>query len=258
MSRVRYLTLGLLALVPLLASRAMADAPATVAPAQPVPAVAPAATLNLPTGMVSSIADGDTLRMAYQGKLVTVRLACVDAPEISQVPYGLAAANRLRELLPRTTVVRFREVDRDRYGRLVAEVYAPEAPTQGSTPALSPGLSVNLQLVKEGQAVVYRQYLSACPESRAVLLQAEGQARQARLNFWNQPNPLMPWDYRQGLTTSPPLPDPTAPVPLREPQRGRCDCPYDVDNAGRTCGDRSSYSRSGGSNQRLCYVGDGP
>ncbi|MBU6230978.1 MAG: thermonuclease family protein [Cyanobacteria bacterium REEB459] len=236
----------------------MADAPATVAPAQPVPAVAPAATLNLPTGMVSSIADGDTLRMAYQGKLVTVRLACVDAPEISQVPYGLAAANRLRELLPRTTVVRFREVDRDRYGRLVAEVYAPEAPTQGSTPALSPGLSVNLQLVKEGQAVVYRQYLSACPESRAVLLQAEGQARQARLNFWNQPNPLMPWDYRQGLTTSPPLPDPTAPVPLREPQRGRCDCPYDVDNAGRTCGDRSSYSRSGGSNQRICYVGDGP
>lgn len=258
MSRVRYLTLGLLALVPLLASRAMADAPATVAPAQPVPAVAPAATLNLPTGMVSSIADGDTLRMAYQGKLVTVRLACVDAPEISQVPYGLAAANRLRELLPRTTVVRFREVDRDRYGRLVAEVYAPEAPTQGSTPALSPGLSVNLQLVKEGQAVVYRQYLSACPESRAVLLQAEGQARQARLNFWNQPNPLMPWDYRQGLTTSPPLSDPTAPVPLREPQRGRCDCPYDVDNAGRTCGDRSSYSRSGGSNQRICYVGDGP
>lgn len=258
MIRVRYLTLGVWALLTLIASRAGADVPATVSPAQSVPAVAPAPPLNLPTAMVSSIADGDTLRMAYQGKLLTVRLACVDAPEISQVPYGPAAANRLRELLPRTTVVRFREVDRDRYGRVVAEVYTPEPPAQGATPAMAPGSSVNLQLVKEGQAVVYRQYLSGCPDSRAVLLQAETQARQARLNFWNQANPLMPWDYRQGLTSSPPLPDPTTPVPLREPQRGRCDCPYDLDNAGRTCGDRSSYTRSGGSNQRFCYVGEGP
>ncbi|MFM7471871.1 MAG: thermonuclease family protein [Nodosilinea sp.] len=258
MIQIRYVILGLLILGPLLTNRAMADGTPGVPIAPPQPSTSVASVASLPTGMVSSIADGDTFRMAYQGKLLTVRLACVDAPEISQVPYGPAAANRLRELLPRTTVVGFREVDRDRYGRLVAEIYTPESPAQGTGAAGSASLSVNLQLVKEGQAVVYRQYLSGCPDSRAALLQAEGQARQARLNFWNQPNPLMPWDYRQGLTSSPPLPDPTAPVPLRDPQRGRCDCPYDVDNAGRTCGDRSSYTRSGGSRQRLCYVGDGP
>ncbi len=150
-------------------------------------------------------------------------------------------------ILPKKTEIRFREVDRDRYGRVVAEVY------------LLDGTSVNLKLVQEGQAVVYRQYLSGCPESRETLLAEEAQARRAKLNFWSQANPLMPWDYRQGLTSSPPLPEPTptTPVPIREPQRGRCDCPYDLDNAGRSCGDRSSYSRSGGTN-RICYVGEGP
>ena len=224
----KYVIVGVLALLTLVGTRAVADLPSPTPP--PPPLSAPV----LPTGAVISVGDGDTLRMAYQGKPVTVRLACVDAPETGQTPYGPAARDRLRELLPRATEISFREVDRDRYGRIVAEVFVE-------------GTSVNLKLVQEGQAVVYRQYLSGCPESRETLLAAEAQARRAKLNFWSQEDPLMPWDYRQGLTSSPPLPEPApiTPVPIREPQRGRCDCPYDLDNAGRTCGDRSSYSRSG-------------
>jgi endonuclease YncB( thermonuclease family) len=60
----------------------------------------PAPVLSRPTGAVISVGDGDTLRMAYQGKPVTVRLACVDAPETGQAPYGPVARDRLRELLP--------------------------------------------------------------------------------------------------------------------------------------------------------------
>jgi micrococcal nuclease len=236
MKQFKYLMIGALALCLVVGTRAVADL------TPPPPLAAPV----LPTGAVISVGDGDTLRMAYQGKPVTVRLACIDAPENSQVPYGPVARDRLRELLPRGTTISFREGDRDRYGRIVAEVFVD-------------GTSVNLKLVEEGQVVVYRQYLSSCPGSRQALLAAEAQARRDKLNFWSQEDPLMPWDYRRGLTSSPALPEPVemGPVPIREPQRGRCDCPYDLDNSDRLCGRRSSHSRSGGTN-RICYVGEGP
>jgi hypothetical protein len=44
--------------------------------------------------------------------------------------------------------------------------------------------------------------------------------------------------------------------PLREGTTGQgCECPYDNDKAGRSCGARSAYSRPGGS-APACYVGD--
>lgn len=45
-------------------------------------------------------------------------------------------------------------------------------------------------------------------------------------------------------------------IPLREPLRGTCECPFDLDRAGNPCGKKSSYSRSGGT-QLACYVGEG-
>jgi micrococcal nuclease len=123
MKQFKYLMIGAIALCLMVGTRAVADL------STPPPLAAPV----LPTGAVISVGDGDTLRMAYQGKPVTVRLACVDAPENSQVPYGPVARDRLRELLPRGTTISFREGDRDRYGRIVAEVFVA-------------GTSVNLKL----------------------------------------------------------------------------------------------------------------
>jgi endonuclease YncB( thermonuclease family) len=37
---------------------------------------------------VHSIGDGDTIRVLEQGRKVTIRLACIDAPEMNQAPYG--------------------------------------------------------------------------------------------------------------------------------------------------------------------------
>jgi endonuclease YncB( thermonuclease family) len=37
---------------------------------------------------VLSIGDGDTIRVRQAGKALTVRLACIDAPETAQSPYG--------------------------------------------------------------------------------------------------------------------------------------------------------------------------
>lgn len=136
----------------------------------------------LPT--VVSVGDGDTLRVRNQEKTITVRLGCIDAPETKQQPWGEQSAARLKQILPPGTAVWIREIDRDRYGRTVAELYKDNS-------------SVNLQLVKEGKAVVYRQYLSGCADTKSQYQKAEAEAKQKRLGYWNQPSPVMPWDFRR-------------------------------------------------------------
>ncbi|MBE9181388.1 thermonuclease family protein [Oculatella sp. LEGE 06141] len=146
--------------------------------------------------VVISTGDGDTLRIRDQEQTITVRLACIDAPEIAQVPWGEQAASRLNELLPPGQVVQMRVADRDQYGRLVAELFVNHA-------------SINLKLVEEGQAVVYREYLDRCADTRNQYLQAEAQAQQRQTGFWQQASPLMPWEFRQGQNNQPEPPSST-------------------------------------------------
>lgn len=47
----------------------------------------------------------------------------------------------------------------------------------------------------------------------------------------------------------------TNPGPLRNAKTGTCECPYDLNNAGKQCGNNSAYSRGGG-NRPACYVGE--
>jgi len=82
--------------------------------------------------------------------------------------------------------------------------------------------SINLQLVREGRAVVYRDYLSGCPNTQD-FLSAEAQARDARLAFWSQDNPVMPWDWRRGDRTATTSPPPSLTVPNNN---GTCDPSY--------------------------------
>lgn len=133
---------------------------------------------------VISVGDGDTIRVNDNGKTVTVRLGCIDSPERAQRPHGQMASVHLKQLLPKGQTVELRQINRDRYGRTVAEVF-------------SNGRSVNLQLVSDGMAAVYRQYLKGCNAGQ--FNQAEQQAKQSGLGIWNPRNPLqsMPWDYRK-------------------------------------------------------------
>ncbi|WP_414623809.1 hypothetical protein [Calothrix sp. CCY 0018] len=50
-----------------------------------------------------------------------------------------------------------------------------------------------------------------------------------------------------------PVLDPNAPV--RASISGKCDCPYDTDSRGRSCGKRSAYSRPSGASP-VCYISD--
>ncbi|TVQ12335.1 MAG: micrococcal nuclease-like nuclease [Leptolyngbya sp. DLM2.Bin27] len=160
---------------------------------------------TLPTATVVSVGDGDTLRLQGQGGPVTIRVACIDAPEANQA-FGPEAGLRLRQLLSVGQAVEVRAIERDRYDRTVAEIY-------------SGGQSVGLQLVREGYAVVYTQYLVGCAATANDYRQAEAEARTARRNFWSQANPTMPWDFRRGGSSSAPATPPPAatPVPAVDP-----------------------------------------
>lgn len=55
--------------------------------------------------------------------------------------------------------------------------------------------------------------------------------------------------------TPTPIPEPIGSRPIRQPVSGSCQCPYDTDSAGRSCGKRSAYSKPSGERPR-CYTDD--
>ncbi len=144
---------------------------------------------------VLSIGDGDTIRVRQAGKALTVRLACIDAPETAQTPYGLKARTYLQQRLPIGREVSLNIKTTDRFGRSVAEVFS--------------GVNINLALVEDGQAFAYRQYLRGC-DAKAYL-EAEDRASRARLGVWQVPGGITrPWDFRRGRRSAV-IPDGTTP-----------------------------------------------
>ena len=133
---------------------------------------------------VLSIEDGDTLTVSLNSERITVRLACIDAPETAQAPYGGEAKDNLQLLAPGGVAVHLIGGEKDRYGRTVSEVF------RGST-------NINLELVRRGQAFVYRQYLQGC--DRNVYLRAERWAEASGVGIWSVLGGInRPWDWRQG------------------------------------------------------------
>lgn len=134
--------------------------------------------------VVVSIGDGDTLRVRAtpESPPMTIRLACVDAPERNQLPWGAAAGPALRELLPVGSLVRVRPHAIDRYGRTVAEVF------RGNR-------SAGLALVRHGYAFAYRDYLAGCSGQ---YLRMEATARNQGLGVWSVLGGIQrPWDWRR-------------------------------------------------------------
>jgi endonuclease YncB( thermonuclease family) len=132
--------------------------------------------------VVLSIGDGDTIRVRQDGRTVTVRLACIDAPELAQSPYGAQARAYLLQRLPLGAAVTLDVHTNDRYGRLVAEVIGE--------------INLGLALVEDGQAFAYRRYLGGC-DARAYL-DAEFRASRHRFGVWQVPGGIpRPWDVRR-------------------------------------------------------------
>ena len=137
------------------------------------------------TGTVVKVIDGDTTTINIQGKRTRIRLACIDAME-SNAPMGKESTNLLKNLIPIGTKVRLNIVDKDRYQRLIAEIFVEDN-------------LVNALMVKEGKALVYNKYLKNCPNSIEELKNAEKQAKQKKKDFWGLPinEQIYPWDWRK-------------------------------------------------------------
>ncbi|MCW5631867.1 MAG: thermonuclease family protein [Rubrivivax sp.] len=131
-------------------------------------------------GRVVAVKDGDTLELLTADKrLVTIRLAEIDAPEKGQ-PYGQRAKQALsdlcfgKEVTARTVVI-------DRYGRTVARIYQD-------------GTDVNAELVREGAVWLYRKHLKD-----QSLIPIEAEARAAKRGLWSlaEREQVPPWEWRR-------------------------------------------------------------
>ena len=93
---------------------------------------------------VVSISDGDTFTgLDSQNRQVKVRLHGIDAPEKAQA-FGNVSRKALGDLIEGKTV-EIQQVDKDRYGRVVANVHVG-------------GVHVNREQVAKGLAWRYGQY----------------------------------------------------------------------------------------------------
>lgn len=141
---------------------------------------------ELVSATVISIGDGDSLRVLQDGRPINVRLACIDAPELSQRPYGERSRQYLRSRLRIGSRLRLLPQTVDRYGRTVAEVIGE--------------VNLGLAMVEDGQAFAYRRYLAACNQQE--YLQAEFRASRHRFGVWDRPGGILrPWEVRRGRSS---------------------------------------------------------
>jgi len=138
------------------------------------------------SGIVTHVADGDTLDITANGQTYTIRLDGIDAPERGQA-FGQQARQHLRVLAfsqPATALVQ----DRDRYGRTVARVIVA-------------GRDLSEEMVKAGLAWHFVRYSS---DRRLAALEQE--ARQQRRGLWADRSAVPPWQYRSNRSAASQLP----------------------------------------------------
>jgi endonuclease YncB( thermonuclease family) len=130
---------------------------------------------------VIRVRDGDSLLVRTGGRDMEVRLADVDAPERGQ-PHADLARKTLIDLLQRRDVT-VEVLDTDRYRRKVARVHR-----------LPDGLDINAEVVRAGNAWVYRRYVRD-----QSLFALERVARERRVGLWALPEDqrVPPWTYRE-------------------------------------------------------------
>jgi micrococcal nuclease len=145
------------------------------------------------SGIVVKVADGGTITVNSEGTKVKVRLYGIDAPETEKgnrrtggvrkpgQPYGEEALRALSDKVMGKQV-RLDVMDIDEYKRAVCIVNLGER-------------NINLEMVVEGWAWAYRQYLDRPYASGYI--RAEEQARAARRGLWVQSNPQPPWEFRK-------------------------------------------------------------
>lgn len=133
---------------------------------------------------VERVSDGDTIVLDNGNK---VRLCGIDAPEKDQ-PLGAESKQNLERLIKSAGgSVLVQENDRDRYGRIVGEVFIKTSHDEQL---------LNAEQVRSGLAFVYPHYVKHCINEVA-LTNVENDAKQRKIGVWRDPNYQRPWNYRR-------------------------------------------------------------
>lgn len=147
--------------------------------------------------MISRIIDGDTIACVIKdggGAQAKIRLYGIDAPETDKInhktgkiskpgqPFGDKAEEALDKKIGRQAITTIDVMAVDQYKRLVGRIKLGNR-------------DINKEMVAEGWAWAYRQYLDRPHASEYIA--AEEQAREKKLGLWQQSNPQPPWEFRK-------------------------------------------------------------
>lgn len=128
-------------------------------------------------GKVVKVVDGDTIDLLVDRAPRRIRLDQIDTPEKGQ-DWGRRATRALSQKIAGKQV----EVEvsgTDRYSRWIGTIWMGDR-------------NINREMVAEGHAWVYRQYLKD-----QSLLTDERRAREAGLGLWSMAEPIPPWEWRR-------------------------------------------------------------
>ncbi len=153
-----------------------------------ISAAAPShAVIRTVTGTVTKVSDGDTIQVVTpeQTKL-KIRLYGIDAAEMPGTGTQRYApdARKALESKIKGRQVKLDIIDIDKYRRLVSIVWLD-------------GRNVNLEMVQEGHAEAFIEYLK--PPYREQFLEAEREAKSAGLGIWALPDYERPRDFRKRM-----------------------------------------------------------
>ncbi|WP_035235510.1 thermonuclease family protein [Desulfobacter vibrioformis] len=126
--------------------------------------------------LVTKVFDGDTVQVQGQDLEFIIRMVAIDAPETGGSknkgqPYSQEAKNVLKQLI-QGKKVRLKQYGTGGYNRILAEIF-------------SQGININLAMVRQGLAEVYRgrlpEHLDPGPYKKA-----EADARRRNAGMWSQ------------------------------------------------------------------------
>ena len=135
--------------------------------------------------------DGDTCKVEIGGVSFNVRLADIDAPELSKrkgvshQPFGRESAEKINELVQGKEVT-LNQISTDMYNRPIVKMINSE------------GIDINLKMIQLGLAELYRGSRKNTPKDPSYT-QAEKKAKKEKLGIWSLPQStyMSPYDYRR-------------------------------------------------------------
>lgn len=131
------------------------------------------------SGKVIKVKDGDSIVLLDKNKReVEIRLAHIDAPEQGQ-PFGKKSKEFLAEMCAGKQVEYEIYEERDRFGRVVAEIIIADT------------LNANMEMVRNGYAWHFKRFSTSFKYAKL-----ERSARKNHVGLWIEGNAVPPWEWR--------------------------------------------------------------